>query len=184
MAQAGDGDGGIVDLVAADQARQRQVEQSGLVLIDHAAMFLAAEEILAEDEGRRAELVGAAQDHFARDLVLRPDHHRHAGLDDAGLLARDGGEVVAQKFDVIQADRLDRWSWRACGTTLVASYLPPSPTSSTMASAGWREKARNMAAAVISKKVMGAPSLTRSTSSSMAQSSSSEISSPAMRMRS
>src|SRR5665213_3622228 len=70
------------------------------------------------------------------------------------------------------------------GITLVASYLPPSPTSSTTASAGWREKARNIAAAVISKKVMGSPSLTRSTSSRVAQSSSSEISSPASRMRS
>ena len=48
MAQRGDGDAGILDLMAADQFGQRQVEQTRLVFIDHAAMFLAADEILAE----------------------------------------------------------------------------------------------------------------------------------------
>ena len=94
---------GILDLVAADQPRQRQIEQARLVLIDHAAMFLMGGEILAEHEDRRAQLVGAAQDDIARRIVLRPDDQRHARLDDAGLLGRDAGKVGAQEFVMIQA---------------------------------------------------------------------------------
>ncbi len=68
--------------------------------------------------------------------------------------------------------------------TLVASKRPPSPVSSSRMSAGWRAKARKAAAVVISKKVMGAPQLACSHSSSSAASSASSMSAPASRMRS
>ncbi len=51
-AQRRDGDGSILDLVAADQARQGQIEQSLRIGIDHSPMFLMGEEILTEDIGR------------------------------------------------------------------------------------------------------------------------------------
>ena len=51
-AQGGDGAGGVGLLVAAGQARQRQIEQAALVLIDETAVLLANMEILAGD--RRA----------------------------------------------------------------------------------------------------------------------------------
>ena len=69
-------------------------------------------------------------------------------------------------------------------TTLVASSRPPIPTSSTSASACTRENARKAAAPMISKKVIGSPALTVSTSSSNATRASSEMRSPASRMRS
>ena len=62
-------------------------------------------------------------------------------------------------------------------TRLVASSRPPSPTSSTTRSAGWRAKARNAAAVVTSKKVIGRPALTDSTSSRIGTSAASSISS-------
>jgi hypothetical protein len=67
---------------------------------------------------------------------------------------------------------------------LVASSRPPSPTSSSTASAGVSAKARNAAAVVISKKVIGAPRFAASQVSRRLISRSSSISSPASRMRS
>ena len=64
--------------MTADQLGQRQIEQAHLVLIDHAAMFLVGGEILAEDEGRRAQLVGARRMTSQRRIVLRPDDDGHA----------------------------------------------------------------------------------------------------------
>jgi len=57
MAQGGDGDAGIFDLVPAHQPGQRQIQQPVLVLIDHASVFLPAGEILPEFE-IRARRVG------------------------------------------------------------------------------------------------------------------------------
>ena len=71
--------------------------------------------------------------------------------------------------------------WRS---RLVASSRPPSPVSSSTMSAGTRAKARNAAAVVISKKVIGASWLARSHSSSSTRSASSSINCPASRMRS
>jgi hypothetical protein len=68
--------------------------------------------------------------------------------------------------------------------TLVASKRPPSPTSIKAASAGTRENARNAAAVVISKKVIGKPRLTDSHSVRSAASAGSSINLPARRMRS
>ena len=76
MTQRRDGDAGILDLVAADQLGQRQVEQTDLILIDHAAMFLAAEEILAEHIHRRAQPIGARRITSRGDLALRPHDQR------------------------------------------------------------------------------------------------------------
>jgi hypothetical protein len=70
-------------------------------------MFLAGDKILAEFEHRHAHAVRARQDHITRNLQLRSHHQRRAFLDDARFFARDRGEIVAQKFLVIQTHRLD-----------------------------------------------------------------------------
>ena len=54
-----DGNGGIGDLMAALKLGQRQIEQAVVVLINQAAMFFMRVEILAINEKRRAQLVGA-----------------------------------------------------------------------------------------------------------------------------
>ena len=91
-AQHGDGDGGVVDLVPADKARQRQIEQTIVVLINHAALFLMGEEILAKNYRRRAKRVGSARDNVARNIVLRADDHRYAVSDNARFFRRDVGK--------------------------------------------------------------------------------------------
>ena len=68
--------------------------------------------------------------------------------------------------------------------TFVASRRPPSPTSRSVQSAGARAKATKAAQVVISKKVIGSPSLAASQSARSAVSSASGMSVPAMRMRS
>ena len=67
---------------------------------------------------------------------------------------------------MVERDRGDRGRRPGGAMTLVASSRPPSPVSSNTISAGMRAKARNAAAVVISKKVIGAPRLARSHSSS------------------
>ena len=69
-------------------------------------------------------------------------------------------------------------------TTLVASERPPRPVSSNTMSALVRVKARNAAAVVISKNVIGSFLLARSHSSIRSISACSPINAPARRMRS
>src|SRR5690606_12285556 len=47
--QSTNGHGGIADLVSAPEARQRQVEQASLILIDKRARFLMRDELLPEN---------------------------------------------------------------------------------------------------------------------------------------
>ena len=83
---------------------------------------------------------------------------------------------------IAEADMVDISA--GLSTTLVASSRPPSPTSSSVQSAGLREKARKAAQVVISKKVISSPPFACTHSSSSAVSAGSEISSPASRIRS
>ena len=63
----GDGRAGVDDLMAADQRRQRQIEQPLLALHDEAAALLVGVEVLAPDDQRRAD---AAR--LGADDVLAP----------------------------------------------------------------------------------------------------------------
>ncbi len=67
----GDGDAGILVLVAALQARQRQVEEAARVLVDEPPAFLADVEIAARDDERRAHARGLALDDGQRLVGLR-----------------------------------------------------------------------------------------------------------------
>ena len=62
---------GIVELVAAEEPRRRQVEQAGFVLIDQPAALLGGGPILAGDLERRAERAGLPLDHGERVARLR-----------------------------------------------------------------------------------------------------------------
>ena len=106
-AQRRDRGAGIVELVAAGQARRRQVDEAVLVLIDQAAALLARHPMLAGGLDRGAEPRGRVLDHAQRLARLRRDHRRHAALEDAGLLGGDRGERVAQEIDVVDRDRRD-----------------------------------------------------------------------------
>ena len=89
LAQGGDGGGGVLDLVPARKAGQRQIKQARLVLIDEAPALLAAREILRADQDGRAQLLGLALDDGAGLILLRGDDHGDARLDDARLLEGD-----------------------------------------------------------------------------------------------
>ena len=56
----------------------------------------------------RARVRTDAADHRHRLRLLRRADHRHARLDDPGLLERDQREGVAQQLDVVVAQRCDR----------------------------------------------------------------------------
>ena len=80
--------------------------------------------------------------------------HGPARLDDARLLGRDRGQRVAEKFLMVESDRRDADGGRI-GDDIGRIERPPRPTSSTSGIGSWRENARNAAAVVISKKVIG-----------------------------
>ena len=89
--------GGIGELVPAGQARRRQVHQPILVLIDHAAVFLEGEEILAVDLQRTAKPFGGLDQDLERRLVfLRADDDGAAALHDPGLLCGDQFDPIAE----------------------------------------------------------------------------------------
>ena len=85
----GDRGPGIVNLMGALQARQRQVQQSRRRAEDEPAVLLVHIEVAAGDMERRANLIGARLDHAKRFGLLPADHARDARLEDAGLFARD-----------------------------------------------------------------------------------------------
>ena len=98
----------------------------------------------------RAHLGRAAQQHLGRlERLLGQDGDR-AGLDDAGLLAGDLLDRVAQ------IARCGRWQTgvttaTAPSTMLVASQVPPRPTSTTATSTGASANAANAIAVSTSK---------------------------------
>ena len=74
---------------AGRQPRRRQIEQAALVLIDQPAALFADVPVLAGDMQRRAQRFACASiTAIASGCCSRADH-RHAALDDAGLLGGD-----------------------------------------------------------------------------------------------
>ena len=98
-AQRRDGGAGIVELMAADELRQRQIEQAVVVLIDQAAVLADARSSArpATRSGARTRLASSL-DHREHRVGLRRDRRRHAALEDAGLLGGDLLERVAEKL--------------------------------------------------------------------------------------
>ena len=70
-AQRRDGDAGIVELMAAEELRRRQIEQAVVVLIDEPAALLGRGPVLAGDPDRRVQARGLALDHRERLARLR-----------------------------------------------------------------------------------------------------------------
>ena len=112
-AQGGDGDAGILELVAPIELGRRQVEQAGIVLIDQAAAFLGCDPILAGDPDRRLDPRRLALDCDQGLAHLRRDDRRHVRFEDAGLLAGDLGESLTEMLGMIERHRRDHGGERA-----------------------------------------------------------------------
>ncbi len=106
-AQRGDRRSGVDQLMAPGEARPREVEQVGLVLVDEPAALLVHGEVLITDQhgpgtdGFRAP----AEDGVGLGVVLGGDHRRAAALEDPGLLGRDRLDRVAEILGMVAADR-------------------------------------------------------------------------------
>ena len=184
-AQRRDRVGGVAELMAAGQPRQRQVEQPEPVLEHQPAVLGADEEIAIGDDPRRAD--AASPRARSRAAPPAPAAAMIAGaprLQDARLLVGDLVDRRAEKLGMIDRNRRDdgrgrvarsRWSRRSArrGRLRAAGNRRAS-----------RLNSRNAAAVVISNTEIDCPALTRSHSSSAASSRSSSTSSPARRMRS
>src|SRR5581483_7704854 len=107
VAERGDRGTGIDVLVAAGKARRRQVEEAVLVLVDEAAALGMRRPVAPAEEDRSALAGGLVLDHVDDRGRLRRHHHRTAGLDDAGLLARDRLDGRAEELLVVHRDRGD-----------------------------------------------------------------------------
>ena len=70
----------------AGQIGQRQVEQSGVILKDHAVTFLMGMPVLAVGEQWRPELRAPGLDHLQRCLLLRADDTGHTLADGFSLV--------------------------------------------------------------------------------------------------
>ena len=112
-AQRGDRGAGIVELMAAEQLRRRQIEQPVVVLIDQPAVLLVHVPVLAGDAQRRAHALRLALDHArAPRRACGAIDRRHAALEDAGLLGGDLLDACRRETRMIERDRRDR-RWRA-----------------------------------------------------------------------
>ena len=85
----GDGGAGVVDLVAAAELGQRQIEQAVVVLIDQTAVLAMHAPVLAGHAQRRAHALRLPLDHGEHGIGLRRDRRRHVALEDRGLLGGD-----------------------------------------------------------------------------------------------
>ena len=103
-----DGGAGVVDLMAAAELRQRQIEQPVVVLIDQPAVLVVHVPVLAGDAERRAPAPRRLLDHRQHRVALRRNRRRHAALEDRGLLVGDLLDGVAEEFQMIHRDRRDR----------------------------------------------------------------------------
>ena len=107
--------GGVGQLVTAYKARHRQIHQSVLVLINHAAMLFAGVEILRIDRHRAAQSLGRFDQHIARGAFgLRANHDRTALLDDARLFGSDQFYPVTEIGFMIHRDRHDQGNGWFC----------------------------------------------------------------------
>ena len=170
----GDRGPGIVDLMGALQARQRQVQQSRRRAEDEPAVLLVHIEVAAGDMERRANLIGARLDHAKRFGLLPADHARDARLEDAGLFARDLRKRVAEKGDMVDRDRGDRGKR---GLRHDIGGVEPSAQSGLEQQivGGVSAKARKAAAVVISNSVISSPPLAASARARQSTSTSSAI---------
>ncbi len=105
--RGGDGRAGIADLVLAHQRRQGQVHEPLGALIDEPTALLEGLVVLAPHNERRAHLFGAGANDVQRVRQLTRDDGGHPGLQDAGLLAGDGGECAAELVLVVERDGRD-----------------------------------------------------------------------------
>ena len=104
----GDRRRGVGELVPAGQARQRQVHQPVLVLVDHAPVLAEGQEILAVYGDGRTQALGRIGDHGKRGVeFLLADHGRAARLEDTGFLGRDQLDPVAEIGFMVERDRHD-----------------------------------------------------------------------------
>ena len=161
------------------RARQRRGWRLAVSTADPSAVGTARQSRPCSSK-RRPDLGGARLDHRQRLGLLRPDHRRHARLQDArpsrtrswpacrrdsshgpSTPARSGTGAVGRR----------RWS-RPAGRPVRSPAAPSPPERSA--------KARKAAAVVISKKVIGAPALAASQRSRQAASRSSAIGAPSM----
>ena len=90
-----------------------EVHQPRLALVDEAAALLEGLEVLAPDQERGGDRPGAGADHLLRLRRLAGDDGGDAALEDAGLLAGNGGEGVAELVLVIERDGRDDAERRA-----------------------------------------------------------------------
>ena len=94
----------LTNLMPADEPRARQVEQPVLVLVDEPAALLVDAEILAADEDRRGRRRARRRSRSTASASACSCGAITAGqpaLEDAGLLAGDLGERVAEVFGVV-----------------------------------------------------------------------------------
>ena len=98
----------FADLVRARQRRARQVEAAAADLHPQPVRRRPACPVTTVQQQGRTDLGGARLDHRQRLGLLRPDHGRHAGLQDAGLLERDAGQRVAEIALMVHRDRRDQ----------------------------------------------------------------------------
>ena len=87
------------------QPRRREIEQTGIVLIDQPAALLGRAPVLSGNDDRRAGARGRAFDDRERFARLRGNDSRHVALEDPGLLIRDLCDAVAEIIGVIERDR-------------------------------------------------------------------------------
>src|SRR5690606_12732795 len=98
---AGDGEAGVVDLVAARERRERQIESRLAYGHDQALAVLAGVPVAAMHAKRRADRRRPLLDHLQRRRQLRADDAGHARLQNAGLLERDLLAALAEKALVV-----------------------------------------------------------------------------------
>ena len=133
--RSGDGGAGVDDLMAADEARQRQVEQQLLQLHDETAALLVGVELLAPHDQRRAEPQRLGADDVLGLRLLLRNNGRHAARRMPAFSAAIFGSV-APSFSAWSSEIGVMTSSTGRSTTLVASRRPPRPTSSSSTSAG------------------------------------------------
>ena len=90
----GQGDGHVFPGVFQSEGRLGTAF-AALAAEDHVAPHLAQ---------RRMDRLRCSGEHRGHIILRRMAYHRYAGLDDAGLLRRDGGQRVPQEGHVIQPD--------------------------------------------------------------------------------
>ena len=111
----GSGDGGarVDHLMAADEARQRQVEQQFLQLHHETAALLVGVELLAPHDQRRAKTQRLGTDDVLGLRLLLRNNGRHPSAQNAGFLGRDLRQRGAELLGMVERDGRDDVEHRA-----------------------------------------------------------------------